>query len=148
VSKHFRERRMAVGLLPVLLLLSGCGGPAGPECDSPDARNSVLKIISDNSHNALVDFVARNSAAVVARANNANSEAEKSAVWDEARQGATYRLDDSILLNSRNKARQTVTCTGLLYATVEDATAQKEVEFKVEQTADGNVSVTVTPFQF
>jgi hypothetical protein len=139
---------MALELLPALLLLSGCSGPVGPECDSPDARNSVLKIISDNSHNALVDFVARNSAAVAERASNANSEAEKSAVWDKARQGATYRLDDTILLNSRNKARQTVTCTGLLYATVEDATAQKEVDFNVEQTADGNVSVTVTPFQF
>jgi hypothetical protein len=148
VSKQFRERQMALGFLPVLLLLSGCGGPAGPECDSADARNSVLKIISDNSHNALVDFVARNSAAVAARASDANSEAEKSAVWEKARQGATYRLDDTIVLNSRSKARQTVTCTGVLSATVEDATAEKEVDFKVEQTADGNVSVTVTPFQF
>jgi hypothetical protein len=28
------------------------------------------------------------------------------------------------------------------------ATAQKQVDFKVEQTPDGNVSVSVRPFQF
>jgi hypothetical protein len=31
---------------------------------------------------------------------------------------------------------------------VGDTTAQKEVEFKVEQTADGKTSVSVTPFAF
>jgi hypothetical protein len=31
---------------------------------------------------------------------------------------------------------------------VEDATAQKQVGFKVEQTPDGNVSVSVSAFQF
>ena len=32
--------------------------------------------------------------------------------------------------------------------TVADATAEKEVDFKVEQTADGKISVSVIPFQF
>jgi hypothetical protein len=139
---------MALGCLPVLLLLGGCGGPEGPECDSPDARSSVVKIISNDSNNALVDFVARNSDAVAARVSNATTEAEKSAIWAKARQGAAYMLDDEISMNSRNRAKQTVTCTGVLSATVEEATAQKEVNFKVEQTADGTVSVTVSPFQF
>jgi hypothetical protein len=35
-----------------------------------------------------------------------------------------------------------------LSATVDDATAHKQVDFKVEQTQDGNVSVSVTPFKF
>jgi hypothetical protein len=52
------------------------------------------------------------------------------------RQGAVYRLDDTILMNSRNRAAQEVTCIGLLYVTVADVTAQKEIEFKVKQTAD------------
>ena len=145
--KHVRERQLAFGYLPVLLLLSGCGGTE-PECDSPDARNSVIKVMSDDSNNALVNYAARNSSTVEAMLGKTNSEAEKSAILEKARQGAAYRLDDTIRTNTRNKAKRTVTCTGLLYATVEDATAQKEVDFKVEQSADGNVSVSVSPFQF
>jgi hypothetical protein len=138
---------MVLGCLPVLLLLSGCGG-AEPECDSLDARNSVIKIVSDDSKNALVNYAAKNSSAVAAMVGNANTEAEKLAIWEKARQGAAYRLDDTIRTNSRNKAKRAVTCSGLLYATVEDATAQKEVDFKIEQTGDGKVSVSVSPFQF
>jgi hypothetical protein len=51
-------------------------------------------------------------------------------------------------MNSRNRAAQEVTCSGLLYVTVADATAQKEVEFKVKQTADGQIIVSVNPFLF
>jgi hypothetical protein len=145
--RHVRERRLAFGYLPVLLLLSGCGG-VEPECDSPDTRNSVIKIMSGDSNNALVNYAAKNSSAVAARLSKTNSEAERSAILEKARQGAAYRLDDTIRTNSRNKAKRTVTCSGLLYATVEDATAQKQVDFKVEQSADGNVSVSVSPFQF
>jgi hypothetical protein len=145
--KHFRERQMVLGCLPVLLLLSGCG-EAEPECDSLDARNSVVKIVSDDSNNALVNYAAKNSSAVAAMVSNANTEAEKLAIWERARQGAAYRLDDTIRTNSRNKAKRAVTCSGLLYATVEDTTAQKAVDFKVEQTGDGKVSVSVSPFQF
>jgi hypothetical protein len=50
--------------------------------------------------------------------------------------------------NSRSKAKRAVTCTGLLYVTVEDVRAQKEVDFKVEETADGKISISVSPFQF
>jgi flagellar basal body-associated protein FliL len=145
--KHFRQGHMLLGCIPVLFLLSGCG-EAGPECDSANARNSVVKIISDNSHNALVSFAADNSSAVASMASDAKTEAEKSAISEKARQRASYKLDDTIRMNSRNKAKRLVTCTGLLSVTVEDATAQKEVEFKVEQTADGKTSVSVSPFQF
>ena len=142
---YLRKRRTALLSLRVLLLLGGCG-QAGPECDTPDTRNSVLKTVSDDSNNALVDYAAKNSSAVEARVNNAPTEAEKSAIWDKARQGASYRLDDTIGMNSRS--RRAATCSALLYATVEDATAQKQVDFKVEQAADGKLSVSVTPFQF
>jgi hypothetical protein len=57
-------------------------------------------------------------------------------------------LDDTIRTNSRSRTNRAVTCTGLLYVTVEDVTAQKEVDFKVEQTADGKISISVSPFQF
>jgi hypothetical protein len=55
--KYFRERQTVLWSLPVLLLLSGCGG-AEPECDSLDTRNSVVKIVSGDSNNALVNWAA------------------------------------------------------------------------------------------
>ena len=145
--KLFPEGRTVLGCCPVLLLLSGCGG-ATLECDSLDTRNTVIKIISDDSNNALVNYAAKNSSVVAAMVSNANTEVEKAAIWEKARQGAAYRLDDTIRTNSRNKAKRAVTCTGLLYATVEDVTAQREVDFEVEQTADEKMSISVSPFQF
>ncbi len=118
-----------------------------PECDSLDTRSTVIKIVSDDSNNALVNYAVKNSSAVAAMVSNTNTEAEKLAIWERARQSAIYRLDDAIRTNSRSKAERAVTCTGLS-ATVEDVTAQKEVDFKVEQTADGTVSISVSPFQF
>jgi hypothetical protein len=79
---------------------------------------------------------------------NTKSEAEKLGILKTARQGAVYRLDDTILMNSRNRATHEVTCSGLLSVTVADVTAQKEVEFKVKQTADGKIIVSVNPFLF
>jgi transketolase N-terminal domain/subunit len=76
------------------------------------------------------------------------SEAQKSVIWEKARQAAIYTLDDTIILNSRNRAAQEVNCTGLLSVTVLDATAQKAVEFKVKLTADGRSIVSVDPFLF
>src|SRR5215468_6186460 len=128
---YFPERRTVWWSLPVLLLLSGCG-QAGPECDTLDTRNSVLKTVSGDSNNALVDYAARNSSAVEARVNHARTEAEKSAIWDKARQGASYKLDDTISLNSRSKDKRAASCSALLSATIEDATAEKQVDFRVE----------------
>jgi hypothetical protein len=145
--KLFPEGRTVLGCCHVLLLLSGCG-EVTPVCDSLDSRNTVVKVISDDSNNALVNYAAKNSSVIAATVSNANTEVEKLAILEKARQDATYRLDDTIRTNSINKAKRAVTCTGLLYATVEDATAQKEVDFKVEQTADGKISISVSPFQF
>ena len=131
----------------ILLLLSGCGG-AEPECGSPDTRNSVVKTISDDHNNRLVNYAVKNSDSVAAMVTTANTEAEKVAIWEKARQGAVYRLDDTILTNSRNRATRTVTCSGLLYVTVGDTIAQKQVDFKVERTTDGKMSVSVDPFLF
>jgi hypothetical protein len=141
------EQSLVLWCLSASLLLSSCGG-AGPECGSLDTRNSVVKIVSDDTNNKLVNYAAKNSNSVAAMVGDTKSEAEKLRIWEKARQGAVYRLDDTILMNSRNQAAQEVTCTGLLYVTVADATAQKEVEFKVKQTADGKTIVSVNPFLF
>jgi hypothetical protein len=145
--KPFRKQQPLALWWPVFLLLSGCG-EAEPECDSLDTRYSVVKIISDDSHNALVNYAVKNSSSVEAMVGATNTEAEKSAIWEKARQGAVYRLDDTILTNSRNRATRTVTCSGLLYVTVGDTIAQKQVDFKVERTTDGKMSVAVDPFLF
>src|SRR3984957_10507938 len=146
--KPFRKQQpLVLWWFSVLLLLNGCGGPE-PECDSLDTLNSAVKIISDNSNNALVNYAVNNSSSVAAMVRHTNTEAEKLAIWEKARQGAVYRLDDTILTNSRNRATREVTCVGLLYVTVADVTAQKEVEFKVKQTADGKIVVSVNPFLF
>jgi len=145
--KLFRkEQSLVLWCFTASLLLSSCGG-AGPECGSLDTRNSVVKIVSDDNNNALVNYAVKNSSSVAAMVDT-KSEAEKLEIWEKARQGAVYRLDDTILMNSRNRAAQEVTCSGLLYVTVADVTAQKEVEFKVKQTADGEIIVSVNPFLF
>ena len=51
-------------------------------------------------------------------------------------------------MKSRNRAAQEVACIGLLYVTVADVTAEKGVEFKVKQTPDGKIVVSVNPFLF
>jgi len=113
-----------------------------------DTRSSVVKIVSDDSNNALADYAAKNSSAVEARINGASTEPQKLAILKKARQGASYKLGDTISTNTKSKDRRAVTCSGLLSATVEDATAEKQVDFKVEQAPDGKVSVSVNPFQF
>ena len=142
-----KEQLLVLWCLSASLLLSSCGG-AGPECGSLDTRNSLVKIVSDDTHNKLLNYAAENSSSVAAMLGDAKSEAEKSAIWEKARQGAVYRLDDTILTNSRNRATRAVTCSGLLYVTVGNTIAQKQVDFKVERTTDGKMSVSVDPFLF
>ena len=141
-----KEQSLVLWCFSVFLLLSGCGRTE-PECDSLDTRHSVVKIASDDNNNKLVNYAVKNSILVAAMVSD-KSEAEKSAIWEKARQAALYRLDNTILLNSRNRAAQEVTCIGLLSVTVADVTAQKEVEFEVKQTADGKSIVSVNPFLF
>jgi hypothetical protein len=140
-----KEQSLVLWCFSASLLLSSCGG-VGPECNSLDTRNSVVKIVSDDNNNKLVNYAVKNSSSVAAMVGDTKSEAEKLAIWEKARQGALYRLDDTVLVNSRNRAAQEVTCIGLLYVTVADATAQKELESKVKQTADGKIIVSVSPF--
>lgn len=66
----------------------------------------------------------------------------KLAVWEHARQGAVYGLDDIILTNSRSSSTGAISCSALLSVTVGDRTAQKQVDFKVETTTNG-----ICPFQ-
>ena len=143
-----KEQSLFLRCFPVLLLLSGCGG-AEPDCGSLDARNLVVKIVSDDNDNALVNYAVKNSNSVAAMLGDTKSEVEKLVIWEKAKQGAIYTLDDTILMNSRDRAAtRAVTCIGLLSVTVVDITAQKEVEFRLEQTTEGKMLVSVRPFLF
>ena len=55
-----KEQLLVLWCFSASLLLSSCGC-AGPECGSLDTRNSVVKIISDDNNNALVNYAANNS---------------------------------------------------------------------------------------
>jgi hypothetical protein len=141
-----KEQCLILCCFTASLLLSSCGG-AGPECGSFDIRNSVIKIVSDDNNNALVNYAVKNSSSVAAMVDT-KSDAEKFGILEKARQDAVYRLDDAKSMNSRNRAAQEVACTGLLYVTVADATAQKEVGYKVKQTTDRKIIVQSTRFCF
>jgi hypothetical protein len=141
------DRQPVTWSIPILFLLSGCSA-VEPECDSPGTRDSVIGIVSSNSNNVLVDYAAKQSDAVKARVDAANTEGEKTAILEKAKHDASYSLGDAISTNSISRDRRAVTCSGTMSTTVEDATAQKQVDFKVEQTPEGKVSVSVSPFQF
>jgi len=143
MDRFRKEQFLVLGVLS----LCGCGGME-LECDSLESRKSVVGIIADDKNNALVNYAANNSNAVAAMIADANVVVEKLAILEEAKRGAIYKLDDTILMKSRNRAAHAVTCIGALDVTVADTTAQKEVEFKVEQTTDGKMLVSVNPFLF
>ena len=145
--RYWRERQASIGIVPVLLLLSGCGA-AEPDCNSADSRAAVIKSISGNSNNALVDYAVKNSDALKTKANDARTGADKSAMLEQARQSAVYRLSETITTNSKSKDKRTVTCSGTMFVTVEGDIVQKQVDFKVEQGPDNEPTVTVSPFQF
>jgi hypothetical protein len=146
--KLFRQEQGILSCFSVLLLLGGCGGPE-LECDSAESRNSVVRTVSDDIDNALVNYAVKDSSSVAAMVNDAKSEAEKSAILEKARRTAAYVLDDTIRMRSRNRAARSVDCSGLLSVTVGgDTTAQKEIDFKVQQATDGATSVSVSPFLF
>jgi hypothetical protein len=79
----------------------------------------VIKIVTDDSNNALVNYAVKKSDAVKARVDAASTEAEKSAILEKARQDAVYRLSDTIITNSKSKESRAVTCSGTMYTTVE-----------------------------
>lgn len=145
INLFSKQQPPALWCFPVLLLLAGCGD-VGPDCATPEARDSVVRSVEANRNNALLNFAVDNSDAVGELLNRANAETEKSAIRDKAKQDAVYSLDSTVVVNSRSKG--VATCTGLLSIRIGDTTVQKDVDFKVEQAADGKTSVSVTPFQF
>jgi hypothetical protein len=135
----FRERLLAFWSFPVLIFLSGCD--AKPECDSFETRNAVLQTVSDDHKNALAKFAAQNST-MVKSSDVSSSEAEK------ATRQPLYLLGEKIITTSTSEDKRTLKCSGAISATVGDTKASKEINFTVQQSPDGKISVSVDPFQF
>jgi hypothetical protein len=148
--RPIREGQAFLSRFSVLLLLSSCGEAEqeAEQCRSLDTRSSVVKIFSDDENNALVTFALKNSSKLDAMMGATKSEIEKLAILDNAKRGAVYRLGDTILMTSNDRATGEVTCNGVLSVTVLDASAEKAIEFRVKQTTDRTPLVSVSPFLF
>lgn len=121
--------RSALLAVPVLILLTGCGGPE-PECDTIETRQAVLQSVSDDHNNPLVAFAERDSSM-------------KAALKDSK---PLYQLTQKIV--TTKKDGKTLQCSGGVSVSIGDTKATKEIEFSVQRTSDGNISVAVVPFQF
>jgi hypothetical protein len=133
---NFRRRPTVFWIFPFLILV-GCD--AKPECNSFETRNAVLKTISEDHRNALVEYAAKGSNAT--KFSDASSEAEKS------KQQPQYVLGEKVATTSTSADKRTLKCSGSISATVGDTKASKEVNFTVQE-SDGKVAVSVEPFQF
>jgi hypothetical protein len=141
-----RVRSQVIWSFPFLILASGCG--ATPQCDSFETRNAVLQSVSDDHNNALGSFAAKNSYMANSETIDRKPEAEKPTNSEHAKQKPLYELGQKIVTKSVSKDKQTLTCSGSMSATVGETKASKEVNFTVQQSADGKISVSVDPFQF
>jgi hypothetical protein len=80
------------------------------------------------------------------KSSNANSAAEKLANSENA--NPLYLLGETIVTTSTSQDKRTLACSGSISVTVGDTKASKEINFTVQQSSDGKISVSVTPLQF
>jgi hypothetical protein len=123
-------RWLAACTVPLLLLLASCGDKL--DCDSIETRNAVLRTVADDHRNPLVNYAAKNSTAP-ANADNAKP---------------LYLLGERIVTTSVSADKRTLQCSGAMSVSVGDTKASKEIDFTIQQGADGAISVSVVPFQF
>lgn len=140
----FCKRPLALWGFAFLVLLGGCS--AKPECDSFETRNAVLQIVSNDHTNALATFAAKN-----ATTNNdgaASAGSKISTPSNSKDEKPLYLLGERIVTTSTSQDKLTLKCSGSISATVGDTKASKEIEFTVQKTPSGELSVSVVPFQF
>ncbi|MGY3610935.1 MULTISPECIES: hypothetical protein [unclassified Bradyrhizobium] len=127
---YLYDRSLVVWSFPFLIFLSGCSDKL--ECDSIETRKAVLQMVADDHRNPLVNYAAENS---TAKANLENAK-------------PLYLLGQRIVTTSTSQDKRTLQCSGEISVSVGDRKASKEVEFTVQQSLDGKISVSVVPFQF
>jgi hypothetical protein len=143
----FSRRKMSLLSLPLIILLSSCW-ESEPDCNAADTRESVIRTVSTDANNPLVAYAAETSDTVKAKLNKTSTDAEKASILEEAKQSASYHMGEQIITNSKSKIKGKVSCSGMLSATVSDTSAQKKIDFEVEKTPEGAISVWVRPFKF
>jgi len=134
----FRSRSLVLWSVSFLFVSTGC--IAAPECDSIETRKAVLQFVSGDGSNPLVTYAAKNSTAGKdsTAGKSPNPESEK----------PLYQLGQKIVTTSTSQDKHTVKCSGGISAAIGDIKATKEVTFTVQQSSDGNISVSVDPFKF
>jgi hypothetical protein len=115
---------------PFLIVMSSCSDKL--ECDSIETRKAVLQIVADDHRNPLINYAAKNSNA------KASSENAK----------PLYLLGQRIVTTATSQDKRTLQCSGEISVSVGDTNASKEVDFTVQQSPGGKISVSVVPFQF
>jgi hypothetical protein len=135
---YFRKLPIVLGSFLLPIFLGGCD--AKPECDSFETRNAVLQAVTEDHNNPLVKYAAKNSN--IPKSSDADSPAEK------AKERPLYLLGDKMVTESASADKRTLKCTGSISATVGDTKASKEINFTVQKSSDGKISVSIVPFQF
>lgn len=100
--------------------------------------------MSGDSGNPLVDYAIRNSSAD--RGAGRTKSAADSKKHAEAK--PLYELGQRMVVTSTSKDKSTVTCSGAISVSVGDIKATKELNYTVQQSSDGKLSVSIEPFQF
>jgi hypothetical protein len=134
----FPKRAIVLWSIASLVVVGGCS--AKPACDSFETRNAVLQTISDDHNNPLVKYAAQNP--------NTAKSGDASTRADQSKERPLYVLGEKIVTISTSEDKRTLKCSGAISVTVGDTRASKEVNFTVQQSPDGKLSVAVAPFQF
>ncbi|MBR0933154.1 hypothetical protein [Bradyrhizobium jicamae] len=124
------NRSLAFVSFPFLLLLGGCGDKL--DCDSIETRNAVLQAVADDHRNALVNYAAKQS---TAKADPENAK-------------PIYVLGQKIVTTSAGGDKRTLQCSGGISVLFGNIKATKRIDFTVQQSSDGKMSVSVVPFEF
>jgi hypothetical protein len=121
---------LVVWSFPFLIIMSSCSDKL--ECDSIETRKAVLQIVADDHRNPLISYAAKNS--------------DAKADFENAK--PLYLLGQRIVTTSTSRDKRTLQCSGEISVSVGDTNASKQVDFTVQQSPDGKLSVSVAPFQF
>ena len=138
---RWREQSLFLWSFSSLILLAGCDSKV--ECDSIETREAVLQFVLNDRNNPLVNYAERNSTEPKEGSDSLRSDAAKSATTKPV-----YLLGQRIVTTKTNKDKRTLECSGPLSVTYGDLKATKEVNFTVQRSSDGKMSVSVAPFQF
>jgi hypothetical protein len=130
-----REQSLLLSSFSFLLFLVGCESKV--ECDSIETREAVLQFVANDSNNPLANFAERNS-----------TEPKEGSGAKSANEKPVYLMGQRIVTTKTGKDKRTLECSGPLSVTYGDLKATKEVNFTVQRSSDGKVSVSVAPFQF